>query len=110
MSQRKRTRQRNAQYVQSILSRVEGNDQIGSTFLTSAEDMRKLKLGLQLESRKWRAEAAKLMGILSKELSYGVNSKVWGRSTSSGDTPVKALTTTLLSVESIPRAHQQCLG
>lgn len=96
MSQEKRAEERNAQYVQSLLSRVKGTEQIGS-FLTGAEDMRKLKLGLQVETRKWRAEAAKLMRIQSKRQSPGVSSKAWGRSIISGDAPVKALATAVLS-------------
>ena len=101
MSQEKRAEQRNAQYVQSLLSRVKGTDQIGSSFLTGAEDMRKLKLGLQVETRKWRAEAAKLMRIQSKKQSSGGISKAWGRAVSTGDDPgpgsVQTLATTLLS-------------
>ena len=103
ISQEKRAEQRKAQYVQSLLSRVKGTDQIGSSFLTGAEDMRKLKLGLQVETRKWRAEAAKLMRIQSKKQSSGGISKAWGRAVSTGDSPgpgpgsVQALATTLLS-------------
>ena len=59
--------------------------------------MRKLKLGLQVETRKWRAEAAKLMRIQSKKQSPGVSSKAWVRPAFSGDAPVKALATAVLS-------------
>ena len=96
MSQEKRAEERNTQYVQSLLNRVKGTEQIGS-FHTGAEDMRKLKLGLQVETRKWRAEAAKLMRIQSKKQSPGVSSKAWGRSVSSGDAPVKAMASAVLS-------------
>ena len=96
MSQEKRAEERNTQYVQSLLSRVKGTEQIGS-FHTGAEDMRKLKLGLQVETRKWRAEAAKLMRIQSKKQSPGVTSKAWGRSASSGDALVKAMASAVLS-------------
>lgn len=43
------------------------------------EDIRKLKLGLQVETRKWRAEAAKLMRTRGQQYSIGVNSndKQW---------------------------------
>jgi hypothetical protein len=96
MSQEKRAEERNTQYVQSLLNRVKGTEQIGS-FHTGAEDMRKLKLGLQVETRKWRAEAAKLMRIQSKKQSPGVSSKAWGRSVPSGDAPEKAMASAVLS-------------
>jgi hypothetical protein len=96
MTQEKRAEERNTQYVQSLLSRVKGTEQTGS-FHTGAEDMRKLKLGLQVETRKWRAEAAKLMRIQSKKQSPGVSSKAWGRSVPSGDAPVKAMASAVLS-------------
>jgi hypothetical protein len=43
------------------------------------DDIRKLKLGLQVETRKWRAEAAKLMRTRGQQYSVGVNSndKQW---------------------------------
>jgi hypothetical protein len=43
------------------------------------DDIKKLKLGLQVETRKWRAEAAKLMRTRGQQYSVGVNSndKQW---------------------------------
>lgn len=43
------------------------------------DDIRKLKLGLQVETRKWRAEAAKLMRTRDQQYSVGLssNDKQW---------------------------------
>ena len=55
----KAVQKRNAQYVQSLLDRFKGPDD--SKIRMTEKDLRKLKLGLQVEARKWRNEAARLV-------------------------------------------------
>ena len=51
---------RNAQYVQSLLDRFKGSEDKAAMRMTE-NDLTKLKLGLRVEARRWRAEAARLM-------------------------------------------------
>ena len=51
---------RNAQYVQSLLDRFKGSEDKAAMRMTE-KDLTKLKLGLRVEARRWRAEAARLM-------------------------------------------------
>lgn len=59
-AERQASQTRNAQYVKSLLDRVKGVEKRAS-FFAGEEELRKLKLGLQAETRKWRAQAAKSM-------------------------------------------------
>ena len=73
-----KVQQKNEQYVQSLLSRVKGKNSKNILYTSGAEDVKKLKLGLQIETRRWRAEAEKLMGV--KIPSVGVSEKYFSSS------------------------------
>ena len=68
-------RKRDARNLQFFRDRIPGI--AGNRYRD--DDIRKLKLGLQVETRKWRAEAAKLMRTRGQQYSVGVNSndKPW---------------------------------
>lgn len=58
-AERKASQTRNAQYVKSLLDRAKGVDK--RAIFAGEEELRKLKLGLQAETRKWRAHAVRSM-------------------------------------------------